>query len=433
MTDIAAQLNENLSPTVVFRLLSSFGRRIYFPRGIVAQSVEAGRLAHTYNATAGVAMQDGQPMYLSEMYEAFDTSVYEPRDIFSYAPTGGDAQARSLWQQRLVKNNPALRGIPTSVPMVTAGLTHALSLAARLFVEEGDAVVVPSLRWDNYDLIFSTGHGAILHSFPLFTGSGGFNIPAMKDAILGVSSSKVAVILNFPNNPTGYTPPDGTLLDIAQTLADVASAGKELLVICDDAYHGLFYEEGIGTDSLFAHLSDAHENLLAVKCDGPTKEDLLWGFRLGFITFAGKGLSRVAYEALEQKCLGAIRCSVSSSQRPGQSILIEVLTNGDRADRERDAAREEMRARYQVTREALARHADDGILKPYPFNSGYFFAFSCTVDAEAVRRRLLEENGIGTISLEGTVLRVAYCSVPREGIAALVDAIYRVAHEVSSV
>ncbi|AEC02987.1 aminotransferase class I/II-fold pyridoxal phosphate-dependent enzyme [Parasphaerochaeta coccoides] len=435
MTDIAGQLNENLSETVVFRLLSSFGRRIYFPRGIVFQSVEAGRLAYRYNATAGVAMQDGQPMYLSEMYNAFDTEVYEPRDIFSYAPTGGDAQARSLWHQRLLKNNPALHGIPASVPMVTAALTHALSLAARLFVDEGDAVVVPSLRWDNYDLIFGTGHGAVLHSFPLFSPAGEFNVPAMMEAIHGVEASKVILILNFPNNPTGYTPPDSMIEDIARTLSAVAAEGKDLLVICDDAYHGLFYEDGIGTNSLFAHLADAHPNLLAIKCDGPTKEDLLWGFRLGFITCACKGLPRPAYEALEQKLLGAIRCSVSSSQRPGQSILIEALTNGTKIDQERDAAREEMRCRYQAARDALAKHVDDNILTPFPFNSGYFFAFKCNVgkvDAETLRRRLLESYGAGTVSLAIDVLRVAYCSVPREGIPLLVDMIYQAAHEISA-
>ena len=47
---------------------------------------------------------------------------------------------------------------------------------------------------------------------------------------------------------------------------------------------GLVYENGIFKESLFSKLADLHENVLAVKVDGATKEDYAWGFRVGFIT-----------------------------------------------------------------------------------------------------------------------------------------------------
>ena len=45
-------------------------------------------------------------------------------------------------------------------------------------------------------------------------------------------------------------------------------------------------------------LCDAHENILAVKGDAATKEEMVWGFRVGFLTFNSAGLSEEHYEAL---------------------------------------------------------------------------------------------------------------------------------------
>jgi hypothetical protein len=81
--------------------------------------------------------------------------------------------------------------------------------------------------------------------------------------------------------------------EIAQAIKDAlvaeANAGSDIVVFVDDAYFGLVYEEGIIRESLFALLADAHERILAVKFDGPTKEDYVWGFRVGFVTFGIKG------------------------------------------------------------------------------------------------------------------------------------------------
>jgi hypothetical protein len=55
----ATELNKILKGSVVERLLSSYGMRSYFPKGIVAQSQEAAQLATRANATAGVALEGG--------------------------------------------------------------------------------------------------------------------------------------------------------------------------------------------------------------------------------------------------------------------------------------------------------------------------------------------------------------------------------------
>ncbi|MDR2053162.1 MAG: aminotransferase, partial [Treponema sp.] len=55
MNPLAVELNSILEGTVADRFLSGLGRRIYFPRGIIAQSSEAKTRAFRANATIGMA------------------------------------------------------------------------------------------------------------------------------------------------------------------------------------------------------------------------------------------------------------------------------------------------------------------------------------------------------------------------------------------
>ena len=58
----AAELNQTIERENphVFAMLSEFGRRLYFPKGILAQSAEAKEKAKRYDATIGIAREGGQ-------------------------------------------------------------------------------------------------------------------------------------------------------------------------------------------------------------------------------------------------------------------------------------------------------------------------------------------------------------------------------------
>lgn len=94
-----------------------------------------------------------------------------------------------------------------------------------------------------------------------------------------------------------------------KVIADYAEQ-KALVVICDDAYFGLVYKKGIDQESIFSRLYHLHENILAVKIDGITKEYFAWGLRMGFVTYGCKNGSRKFYQALEDKTAGAVRATV---------------------------------------------------------------------------------------------------------------------------
>ena len=149
----------------VFSMLSSMGKRIYFPKaGILAQSQEAK--STKLNATIGIAVEDdGTPMRLNSIAENIKLS---PNDAFSYASSFGRPEFRQKWKEMLYKKNPSLDGKKISAPVVNCGLTHGLSVAGYLFAEESDRIILPSLYWENYDLIFDNTYGAKLDAFECF-------------------------------------------------------------------------------------------------------------------------------------------------------------------------------------------------------------------------------------------------------------------------
>ena len=424
MHELAVQLNRALTGSVAHFLLSETGRRMYFPKGIAAQAAEAGRDAYAHNASVGMAFADGSPMItpaLQSLVPGIDSSA-----LVEYAPNAGDNKLRELWKQKLIKKNPLLNGIEISNPTVVAGITNGISQIADLFADPHDTVILPDLYWGNYRLIFQDRKQATISTFPLFNGSS-FNVVGLEEALRTHSAKgKAIILLNFPNNPTGYSPTNREAKEIEHAVVKAADKGIRLLVVLDDAYFGLYYEDDIYTQSLFAKLAQAHENLLAVKVDGPTKEDFAWGFRIGFVTFGGKNFTPDRYGALESKLLGAIRSSISSSSRPAQSLLLRAL-NTPEYEAQKKEFYKELRERYQIVKAVVQDAPPDTDLKALPFNSGYFMSFCCPGKAELLRKTLLTKQGIGTISIQNDYLRVAYSSVDQSDLRVLYGRIFETA------
>ena len=100
---------------------------------------------------------------------------------------------------------------------------------------------MPDKFWENYTLTFELRKGAIFKHFPLFDDQGGFNVSAFKTAVseAAVKKDKLIILLNFPNNPTGYTPTPTEAEEITKVIRNTAEKGINLVVVMDDAYFGL--------------------------------------------------------------------------------------------------------------------------------------------------------------------------------------------------
>ena len=431
MDTLAVELNTLIEGTVIPRLLSDLGHRMYFPKGIVAQATEASRKATRFNASVGMAYQDGHPMTLPIIREL--TGNLPTEETVAYAPTSGVAELREVWQTHMVRKNPLLHEVLTTRPAVVPGLTTGLSVVADLFAEPRDVLLLPDLYWGNYRLMFTERRQTQLREYQFFTAEGAFNRTAFVNAARSAAETgKLVVLFNFPNNPAGFSPTTDDVQFIKSTLTGLAES-VPVLAICDDAYFGLFYEQGVERQSIFAHLANAHKNLLAIKVDGATKEDYVWGFRVGFVTFAFQGMTEVHRDALEQKLAGIIRSTVSNSSRLSQSIVLRALQDRSYEAQKGEAYRTLLN-RYHTMRTVLQEQKRTGRapdLVPLPCNSGYFMSYACQKkNAEEIRVALLER-GIGTISMKGYLLRVAYAGVDAEHIGQLYEEIFEVAESLS--
>jgi len=310
------------------------------------------------------------------------------------------------WQRRGV--NPAL---PTSLPLITVGLSHGLSLLADLFGGEGRAVAIPRPFWGNYRQAFAVRTGSRVLTAPGYV-DGCYNVHAIADALAGVPEGEPAVaILNLPSNPGGYSLTPAERDAVRASLLEVAER-RPLVVVCDDAYAGLVYEPDVPRVSLFWDLIGSHPNLVPVKVDGATKEFSFFGGRVGFLTFALDPGSDEARE-MEGKVRMLVRSGVRAPIETSQRVLLEALRN-ERIGEEIEQVRRLLEGRYRALKEALAQ-ADPGLLTVLPFNSGCFALVELPeplgLTSEQVRRHLLEHYETGLISLEPRYLRIAHCSV----------------------
>ena len=423
MHPLAEELNRIIAENnpAVARLLSPRGRRLFFPKGILSQSAEAKEKAHRANATIGIATDGREPLYLKCIHKHFRD--VPPAEIYPYAPSTGRRDLREAWLAKLLEENPRLAGKPLSLPVVTSGLTHGLSVVGDLFAGEDDVILAPDKFWGNYRLIFEVRLGARMATFPHYDAAGGFNVEALGNALRArPADSKTIVLLNFPNNPTGYAPTHEEVERLTATLV-AAAAERDILAVFDDAYFGLFYEKECCTESAFAPACDGARRLLCVKADAATKEEFVWGFRCGFLTFGLRDGTKALYEALEKKVAGAVRGSVSNVALIAQTLILRALK--DPAFRgEQQAARAVLARRAQRVREVAPRPAYRDAWDVHPFNAGYFMCLRLKgVDAEALRIHLLDRYQVGTIATSAEDLRVAFSSVPMEQIEEVFEVI----------
>jgi aspartate/methionine/tyrosine aminotransferase len=425
MRDLQAEINAPLEEgaPALLRALSPLGRRACFPPDIPAQSAQAR--GKEINGTIGqITDGRGGAVPLPPLAEALSgLSPQDRNQALLYSPIEGMPEVRRLWREWQRRHLPAHLGsdaLPSTLPVVTLGLTHALSILADLFGGEGKALALPRPFWGNYRQTFAARTGAVVKSAPAYV-DGRYNVHAVAQALDGLPDGEPAVtILNLPSNPGGYSLTAEERKEVIASLRGVA-ARRPLVVICDDAYAGLVFEPEIPRTSLFWELIGQHPNLVPVKIDGATKEFSFFGGRVGFVTFAAEQDSEIG-RSLDSKLKMLVRSVVGSPISTSQVLLLQALRRPE-IETEIETVRRLLEERYRALKEALAA-ADPRLLTVLPFNSGCFalveLPAALGLTSEQVRRHLLDHHDTGLISIEPRYLRIAHCSVDAAALPELV-------------
>lgn len=158
---------------------------------------------------------------------------------------------------------------PASEILVTTGVSEALDIAVRAVVNPGEEVIVVQPSYVAYvpSVILAGGKPVIVstHREDDFS----LTAEALKPAI---TSKTKAIILNFPNNPTGAIMEQEGMEDIADLVVE-----NDLFVISDEVYECLTYE---GTHVPFSSLEGLKDR--TVMLNGFSKSYAMTGLRLGF-------------------------------------------------------------------------------------------------------------------------------------------------------
>jgi len=186
-----------------------------------------------------------------------------------YTPVDGIVELKDAIISKLGRDNQLT--YDRSQIVVSCGAKHTLYNLTQVLFEEGDEVIIPSPYWVSYlDMVLLSGARPVI----LNTGEAqGFKIlpEQLKSAI---TRNTKAIIMNSPSNPTGAV---YTARELA-ALAEVVS-GKEMLVISDDIYEKIIYDDGPFTN--IASLSEELRNRTVV-VNGVSKAYSMTGWRIGY-------------------------------------------------------------------------------------------------------------------------------------------------------
>ena len=425
---------DHLKNAGLFDLLSSEAREIALPQGIFHWSGRAKKEAEI-DATIGSA-QGKKSLFVPGGGDAVCTfylpsvirrlKELDTEQIVPYAPINGHPKFRTAWREWIIKKlgahhsfNPDCIGLPIVVP----GVTAALAYLARLLLSPGETILCHDRKWENYTLVFSGAQNLRVRSAPLFSG-GGLDIASFAAALRDIAKTQNPVaVLNFPNNPTGYMPTPAEGEKLRGEIIKVADAtGRKITLIFDDAYDGFVYGPAAAPISIFGYFAGAHPGILPIKCDGVSKEFLLYGARVAAITFAlhpDWGDRNKLQQEMDNKIGAYIRGTISnSSMAVQQAVAAAISEDMESCDAERAIIIGILAARWRALKKALGESDLSGAA-PDPFNAGFFGFLNLDTPAEKLADLLITKYRLGVIPLnEPDVnvngIRIAFCSVEEE-------------------
>ncbi len=158
---------------------------------------------------------------------------------------------------------------PSNEIMAFAGVSNAIDTALRAVTNPGDEIIVHQPSYNSYIpcIQLAGGKPVIIETYA----EEGFKLrpDRLKEAI---TDRTKALILSYPNNPTGASMNREELMALRDVLVE-----KDILVLSDEIYSEILYE---GEFTCFAALPGMRERTITL--NGVTKSFSMPGWRLGY-------------------------------------------------------------------------------------------------------------------------------------------------------
>jgi aminotransferase len=288
----------------------------------------------------------------------------------SYTSNAGLPELRAA----IAAHHEARSGVsyrPDDEILVTVGVSEALDLALRALLDPGDEVIVPEPCYVSYVPCVRFAGGVPV---TLATRAADGFVPDAAAVERLVTPRTRALLLNYPNNPTGATMDRGQLL----ALAEVARR-HDLIVISDEIYDRLAYDAG---HVAFGSLPGMAERTLLL--NGFSKTYAMTGWRVGYA--AGPAPLVAAMTKIHQY-------TALCANRNAQEAAVEALRSAEADVR---SMVEDYDARRRVIVDGFNR-----LGLPCHLPAGAFYAFPSIaptgLTSEAFTERLLREARVAVV------------------------------------
>ncbi len=215
-----------------------------------------------------ISLGVGEPDFITP-WHIREKAIYSlERGYTSYTSNKGMPELRREIAAFL-KQRHGLEYDPDNEILITVGVSQALDLVARTLINPGDKVIVPQPCYVSYGPVVDLAGGV-----PVFVQTSiknGFKLtPQELDE--AASSGAIAVLLNYPCNPTGASYTKKELTELAKV-----ATKHNLIVVSDEIYDELTYDFA---HTAFPTLKGMRDKVIYL--NGFSKAYAMTGFRLGY-------------------------------------------------------------------------------------------------------------------------------------------------------
>lgn len=260
---------------------------------------------------------------------------------------------------------------PAKEIIMTVGVSEALYLTFTAILEPGDEVIIPTPCFVSYQAEVELA-GGVAVEIPTFMEDKFEPRPEVIEK--AITPRTKAILLGYPNNPTGAVATRETLLKVAQI-----AEKYDLIVVSDEIYDRLVYNfEHV----CFASLPGMWSRTILL--GGFSKAYAMTGWRIGYVA------------APAEICSGLVRIhqySIMSAPTMSQCAALEALRIGE-------PYVQEMLTEYDRRRTLIVQGLNTIGLKTFE-PRGAFYVFPCIastgMDDEAFAEKLLQEEHVAVV------------------------------------
>ena len=360
------------------------------------------------NATVGMLYDENGE--LSNISFVDDIIKNPPKDVKKYGSISGGKEFSSALYSWLF-SNCNLNNLNSYI-IATFGATAALSLSIRNYCSSSQEVLVPSIRWSNYDTI-SKMAGCEVKEYNLFNGDDTLDIESIKN-VVNESINKhhrAYLLINDPcQNPTGYTLSISEWKELLSYLKDKSKEGP--IVLLDDIAY-LNYSE-VNYDEVFNLFNEyVSDNLMIHITFSASKTLGIYGYRGGALIGLCKNKEDI--QDFKLSCEGSARGIWSMPNSLTCNIISEIFKDEEKVKVVRKDI-ENYRILLKERANLFFEECEIAGLVTYPYNDGFFVLIPCE-NPDFICDKLLKKN-IFVVPMSGG-LRISLSSLSKNEIKGL--------------